>query len=467
MICQRNNKVIILYLLSYLEIRFMTDNVYKFLVLELGIAIVDEKNQIQSFKKFHEPVQSHFKIKNRDYTEISESLEFFKVKPELLQTNYPEIIDFLRINTFNSEKISAFEERQFQVDKISFYTRMYGSNQQDHSGLEMKILDHLREFSLKWSSIRVQEASEQLDLHISQSINALDEIDKILNTVGTRMREWYGLHFPELDNLLQNIVTYANIVSKVGKREEITGDFLQSLEIPENKIEIILTTARRSKGGKITEENLLILQSLANQVILLAQIRKTLEDHIDVSMEEISPNLKELLTATVGARLIAKAGSLKRLASLSSSTIQILGAEKALFRTLKTGANPPKHGLLFQHPVIHSAPKWQRGKLARAISSKAAIAARVDLYSRNPESSNTLASKLNDRITEIQEKYKEPSEIQQRQQQQNFKRGDRNSYTRNKGKKYGRDRDGERDGDRDFKFKKNKFKKRFHKSNKK
>ncbi len=445
----------------------MTDNVYKFLVLELGIAIVDEKNQIQSFKKFHEPVQSHFKIKNRDYAEISESLEFFKVKPELLQTNYPEILDHLRINSFNSEKISALEERQFQVDKISLYTRMYDSNQQDPSYLGRKVLDDLREFSLKWSSIRVREASEQLDLHISQSINALDEIDKILNTVGTRMREWYGLHFPELDNLLQNIVTYANIVSKVGKREEITGDFLQSLEIPENKIEIILTTAKRSKGGKITEENLLILKSLANEVISLAQIRKTLEDHIDVSMEEISPNLKELLTATVGARLIAKAGSLKRLASLSSSTIQILGAEKALFRTLKTGANPPKHGLLFQHPVIHSAPKWQRGKLARAISSKAAIAARVDLYSRNPESSNTLASKLNDRITEIQEKYKEPSEIQQRQQQQNFKRGDRNSYTRNKGKKYGRDRDRDGERDRDFKFKKNKFKKRFNKSNKK
>ncbi len=443
----------------------MTDNVYKFLVLELGIAIVDDKNQIQSFKKFHEPVQSHLKLKNRDYAEISESLEFFKVKPALLQTNYPEIIDHLRINTFDAEKISVLDERQFQVDKINFYTGMYGSNQQDHSDRGRNVLDDLREFSLKWSSIRVQEASEQLDLHISQSINALDEIDKILNTVGTRMREWYGLHFPELDNLLQNIVTYANIVSKVGKREEITGDFLQSLEIPENKIEIILSTAKRSKGGKITEENLLILQSLANEVISLAQIRKNLEDHIEVSMEEISPNLKQLLTATVGARLIAKAGSLKRLASLSSSTIQILGAEKALFRTLKTGANPPKHGLLFQHPVIHSAPKWQRGKLARAISSKAAIAARVDLYSRNPESSNTLASKLNDRITEIQEKYKEPSEIQQRQQQQNFKRGDRDSYTRNKGKKYGRDRD--RDGDRDFKFKKNKFKKKFHKSNKK
>jgi len=443
----------------------MTDNVYKFLILELGIAIVDEKNQTQSFKKFLDPVKSHLRIKNRDYEEISESLEFFKVKPELLKTNYPELIEFLKNNTFNAEKIAEVEEKQFQIDKISSYKQMFDSYQQNHSELADDISGDLREFALKWSSIRVREASEQLDLHISQSINALDEIDKILNTVGTRMREWYGLHFPELDNLLQNITTYANIVSKVGKREEITVEFLQTLEIPNNKIEIIQMTANRSKGGKITEENLLILQSLANEVISLAQIRKTLEDHIDITMEIIAPNLKELLTATVGARLIAKAGSLKRLASLSSSTIQILGAEKALFRTLKTGANPPKHGLLFQHPVIHSAPKWQRGKLARAISSKAAIAARVDLYSRNPESSNALASKLNDRITEIQEKYKEPSEIQQRQQQQNFKRSERDSYTRNKGKKYGRDRN--RDGDRDFKFKKNKFKKRFHKSNKK
>ncbi len=461
----RNNKVIILYLLSYLEFKFMTDNVYKFLILELGIAIVDEKNQPQSFKKFHDPIKSHLKIKSREFEEISESLEFFKVKPEVLQTNYPELIDYLKNNMFNAEIISDVEEKQFQIDKIRYYISMYGSNPQDPPDQVGTLSDDLRQFALKWSSIRVQEASEQLDLHISQSINGLDEIDKIINTVGTRMREWYGLHFPELDNLLQNITTYANIVSKVGKREELTGEFLQTLDIPENKIEIILMAANRSKGGKITEENLLILQSLANEVISLAHIRKTLEDHIDLSMEMISPNLKELLTATVGARLIAKAGSLKRLASLSSSTIQILGAEKALFRTLKTGANPPKHGLLFQHPVIHSAPKWQRGKLARAISSKAAIAARVDLYSRNPESSNTLASKLNDRITEIQEKYKEPSEIQQRQQQQNFKRGDRDSYTRNKGKKYGRDRD--RDGDRDFKFKKNKFKKRFHKSNKK
>jgi nucleolar protein 56 len=161
----------------------MTDNVYKFLILELGIAIVDEKNQTQSFKKFHDPIKSHLKIKNRDFEEISESLEFFKVKPGLLQTNYPEIIDYLKNNMFNGEMISDVDEKQFQIDKIKFYSPMYGSNPQDHPGLVGSMSDDLREFALKWSSIRVQEASEQLDLHISQSINALDEIDKILNTV--------------------------------------------------------------------------------------------------------------------------------------------------------------------------------------------------------------------------------------------------------------------------------------------
>jgi nucleolar protein 56 len=117
--------------------------------------------------------------------------------------------------------------------------------------------------------------------------------------------------------------------------------------------------------------------------------------------------VKELLTATVGARIIAKAGSLVRLAMLPAGTIQVLGAEKALFRALKTGARPPKHGLLFQHPLIHSAPKWQRGKIARAVASKVAIAARIDYY-RHEGKDATISDKLNTRITEIREKYKEP-----------------------------------------------------------
>src|SRR4029453_7365969 len=105
-------------------------------------------------------------------------------------------------------------------------------------------------------------------------------------------------------------------------------------------------------------------------------------------------------------RLISKAGSLRRLAFSSASTIQILGAEKALFRALKSGARPPKHGLLFQHPMVHSAPKWQRGKIARAVASKVAIAARIDLY-RHSGKDSTIYDKLKIRINEIQEKYRE------------------------------------------------------------
>src|SRR5439155_27257514 len=145
----------------------------------------------------------------------------------------------------------------------------------------------------------------------------------------------------------------------------------------------------------------------ANEVLSQSELRRILADYIENTMEVVAPNVKQILTALVGARLISKAGSLSRLAFSSASTIQILGAEKALFRALKSGARPPKHGLLFQHPMVHSAPKWQRGKIARAVASKVAIAARIDLY-RHSGKDSSIQDRLNTRLTEIREKYKEP-----------------------------------------------------------
>jgi nucleolar protein 56 len=138
-----------------------------------------------------------------------------------------------------------------------------------------------------------------------------------------------------------------------------------------------------------------------------------LANNIETTMEVVAPNVKELLTASVGARMTARAGSLQRLATLPASTIQILGAEKALFRSLKTGANPPKHGMLFQHPLIHAAPKWQRGKIARAIAAKVAIAARIDAY-RHAGKDLFIAEKLKKRILEIREKNKLPPSEEER-----------------------------------------------------
>ncbi|HEY6534985.1 MAG TPA: hypothetical protein VIY08_04160 [Candidatus Nitrosocosmicus sp.] len=458
--------------------RYMEDNTsnnnYYIITLELGIVVLNSNRDIIYFNKFTDPIDIHEKIKEKQYSEIIkiiEDLEVFKNKTNIkMITNIPEIRNLLiEDKKFESiEKCSQSVEKYIQLNKLHLYL------QSNFFSNEKEIIDNLRDFSLNWSSIKIQEASEQIDLHISQSINALDEIDKISNTLATRMREWYGLHFPEIDNLLQNPGTYANIVYSCGKRENISSDFLKTLDIPDNKIEIITQVSTKSRGGKITDQNLSIVQDIAEQVISLNRIRKNLEEHIEISMQDIAPNVKGLLTASVGARLISKAGSLKKLSSLSASTIQILGAEKALFRTLKTGSNPPKHGILFQHPVIHSAPKWQRGKMARAIAAKTAIAARMDVYGHSSEANQLLSDKLTDRLKEIQEKYKEPPTVEEKPPGFRGNRGGfgRDRNRRNRGDGGGSDAGKRREwqekgqGGGNPKYRKNKSK-RYHKSNKK
>ena len=150
-------------------------------------------------------------------------------------------------------------------------------------------------------------------------------------------------------------------------------------------------------------------------------------------MQEIAPNLSAILGTAVGARILGRAGSLKRMASLPASTIQVLGAEKALFRSLKTGSQPPKHGLLFQHAMVHAAPRWQRGKIARAVAAKAVIAARVDVYGEGLN--QTLLEKLNVRVDEIGKKYENPTEKDIRTPQQ-FSRGDGNFGGRREGGRF-------------------------------
>jgi nucleolar protein 56 len=379
----------------------MRNNTCSVVLLELGMAAFDPAGSLVVAKKFNDAIRSYRLLKSGvNLDEIRwfvEKLRSF----EPVSTNDASIVSVLRQAGLNSQLMPEDQQQYIQNSKPTLIVKAgFADNEQD-------ALQALREFAINLSSSRVKEASEKLDLHIIQSINALDELDKIINTVGARMREWYGLHFPELDNLVSSLLVYAQIVSKAGLRENINVEILQSIGLPEKKIEVILDAAKRSKGGDMTLENLAIVKRLADEVIAQSDLRRVLADHIEVAMETVAPNVKELLTAAVGARIISKAGSLARLATLPASTIQILGAEKALFRALKTGARPPKHGLLFQHPLIHSAPKWQRGKIARAVASKVAISARIDYYRHNGKDS-TVHDKLKSRIDEIREKYREP-----------------------------------------------------------
>lgn len=379
----------------------MANNSCSVVLTEVGVAAFDEGGRLVASKRFDDATRSYRLLKSGavpdEVRQFIEKLRSFN----LVTANDASVVAVLRQAGFISSLMPEDQQQFIQDSKPTYIVNSGFANN------EAEALQALRDFAISLSSSRVKEASERLDLHIIQSINALDELDKIINIVGARLREWYGLHFPELDNLLQSLVAYAEIVSRAGPRQNITSEILQAAGMQDKKVEVMLDAAGRSKGGDMTPENLAIVKSLAGQVISQSDLRRVLADHIEVSMEAVAPNVKEMLTATVGARIVAKAGSVARLAMLPASTIQVLGAEKALFRALKTGARPPKHGLLFQHPLIHSAPKWQRGKIARAVASKVAIAARIDYY-RHAGKDATISDKLNTRIAEIREKYKEP-----------------------------------------------------------
>ena len=367
---------------------------------ELGPFVFENEKELIYSKKFKNIIFSNILISNGDYSEILDISDKLR-RYDSVFSNDTGLISYLRNNGINVYVMPSEKIREISKHKLNYLI---------HAGFAENEYDahmQLRQFALDFSSNKVRRISEKLDLHISQSINALDELDKIINVIGARLREWYGLHFPELDYLIQNIFTYAEIVKLAGNRNNIDLKMLENLGIESKRADLILVAVQRSKGGDILEENLSIIKKLANEVIMQTELRKILAQQIEEMMEKIAPNIKELLTATVGARLMAKAGSLQKLSVMPASTIQIIGAEKALFRSLKTGAPPPKHGILFQHPILHSAPKWQRGKMARAIASKVAIAARIDLF-RNGEKDLRISEQLNKRIAEIQEKYKEP-----------------------------------------------------------
>jgi len=413
------------------------------LLFELGLAAFDEHNRLIVSKKFDNPIQSYRLLKSGENSlELKELIERIR-SFDYISVNDANMAFVLQQSGLNSHVMPQEEQNNIQNTKPAYIV------QSKLAMNEIEATQALRNFAIEFSSVRVKEASEKLDLHIIQSVNALDELDKIINIVGARMREWYGLHFPELDNLIQSLIAYAEIVTKAGLRENITIQIIENAGMHDRKAEIIMDAAKRSKGGDMTTENLVIVKKIAQEIISQSELRRILSDHIESAMDLVAPNVKSLLTASVGARIIAKAGSLSRLAVLPASTIQVLGAEKALFRALKTGTRPPKHGLIFQHPLIHSAPRWQRGKIARAIASKVAIAARIDVY-RHSEKDSSILERLERRIKEIQEKYKEPRlekdrsrryHLESRQRQfTSFGRDKRDKSNRKNRKKFGKRR---------------------------
>lgn len=369
------------------------------ILFEIGICALEDSNLVYK-RKFDNPVVEYSSLIQSQDNYIIDLISILR-NYDQVRVNNKNLIEIFQRENFDVKLMSDSSQNEINLNKLDLILKFGLSDNRD------ELAKILQKFAINLSSMKVKETSEKLDLHLVQAVNTLDEMDEIINTISTRIREWYGLHFPELDYLLQNIITYSNIVRDAGSRENISKELLTKLEVPEKKIEMIQLAVSKSQGGDLTVESSESLKILASQVIKLSELRTNLSSTIENLMVTLAPNLKNILTATIGARLIAKAGSLAKLAQMPSSTIQIIGAEKALFRALKTGTRPPKHGLLFQHTSVNSAPKWQRGKIARAMSSKIAIAVRIDVY-RNASLDSSLLDKLTKRIETIQKIYHEP-----------------------------------------------------------
>ncbi|MFW9924813.1 MAG: hypothetical protein ACFFDW_16145 [Candidatus Thorarchaeota archaeon] len=296
---------------------------------------------------------------------------------------------------------------------------------------------YLYETSIMITRERVKLAAEKRDRLVVHAIETIDDIDKTLNLFSGRLREFYGMHFPELVDAIENHYTFAIIVSKSGDKSNIAKKLLvEDLNIPESKAQQLLDAREKSMGSTLLDQDIKIIQDQAQIVVDLYERRQSLEKWMEETMTVIAPNICGVTSALIGARLIALAGSLKDLALCPSSKLQVLGAEKALYRTIKTGAPPPKHGIIFQDPRLNQAKWWQRGKIARVISGKLSIAARMD-YFEAESNATELAKEVNAKINEIIQKYPEPSE-KAKQTPQLQKRPPPSSYKSRGGKPPGK-----------------------------
>ena len=253
---------------------------------------------------------------------------------------------------------------------------------------------------------KVSEFGSKGDVEVIQIIETLDILKKSISLFSSRMREWYGLHFPELtDKLIEENILIAKLITILGKRDNFTFEKIeQEFSFKESRINMLQKLASQSMGADI---DLSIIKKYANEILSLDDFRQELEDYLDTLMEQVAPNLFALVGGLIGAKLIAKAGSLKKLAFMPASRIQLLGAEKALYRFLKTGEKRPKHGLIFQWNQIRGSKPWNRGKISRVISGKIGISAKVD-YFRGEFVADVLSKEINEKIQEIEKKYPKP-----------------------------------------------------------
>ncbi|XP_026876567.2 nucleolar protein 58 isoform X1 [Electrophorus electricus] len=266
------------------------------------------------------------------------------------------------------------------------------------SAMSLGLAHSLSRYKLKFSP-------DKVDTMIVQAISLLDDLDKELNNYIMRCREWYGWHFPELGKIITDNLAYCKSVRKIGDRTNVASTDLSEL-LPEEVEAEVKLAAEISMGTEVSEEDISNILHLCDQVIEISEYRAQLYDYLKNRMMAIAPNLTVMVGELVGARLISHAGSLLNLAKHPASTVQILGAEKALFRALKTRRDTPKYGLIYHASLVGQTTAKNKGKISRMLAAKTALAVRYDALGEdtNAEMGVENRAKLEARLRHLEEK---------------------------------------------------------------
>ncbi len=261
----------------------------------------------------------------------------------------------------------------------------------------MPMANPSREAFLKKAQAGVQKAFGQPDLLIVQAVRSMDDLDEASSLLSQRLDEWFRLNHPQFATL--EGPTAARLIATAGAKEKFTESELAKI-VPASKAKELADAAKKGYGGKFSDEDAKAVTHLARAIVTLNESKGQLEKYVSSVARQVAPNVCALVEPVVAARLIETAGSLEKLARMPASTIQVIGAEKALFKHLKFNSKPPKHGSIFAAGLVHNAPLEERGRIARALAGKICIAAKADTYSKR-DISKQLKADLEARLAQI------------------------------------------------------------------
>ncbi len=285
--------------------------------------------------------------------------------------------------------------------------------------------DLVREKAIELSRDSVRQFSQGRDTLIAQAVLTVDELQRSYIQLGIRLQEIYSLHFPEILVFIRTSHTLARVISACPDKSELSLNVLNDQGLDSEISKLILNSRETSLGADFDSIDYAMLKSLANEVVGVYQQKTELENWISETMVDIAPNLSAVAGTNVGARLISQAGSLKELAFSPAGKIQTLGAEKALYKAIKSRGKTPKHGIIFQIPEVGTMPFWLRGKMARAFSAKIAIATKLDFF-KGENRGTEIRKGLIDYSKTLRERFPKAPERFLRQSKQSYKRNKSN-----------------------------------------